>query len=128
MRNPREIVYDRFIKPFEGKKSSNVGVELEFPLINNNGGDIDIPFVASIMDFIEEKGFSCVLFGEGGEKLFMENECGDTLSFDNSYNNFEFWRLRNALIPTMKWCRNILRGKTIALSAGGQIPTTKTSA
>ncbi len=90
MRNPREIIYDRFIKPFEGKKSSNVGVELEFPLINNNGGDIDIPFVASIMDFIEEKGFSCVLFGEGGEKLFMENEVGDTLSFDNSYNNFEF--------------------------------------
>ena len=52
MRNPREIVYDRFIKPFEGKETSNVGVELEFPLINNNGGDIDIPLVATIMDFI----------------------------------------------------------------------------
>ncbi len=90
MRNPREIVYDRFIKPFEGKETSNVGVELEFPLINNNGGDIDIPFVASIMDFIGEKGFSCVLFGVNGEKLFMENEKGDCLSFDNSYNNFEF--------------------------------------
>ncbi len=90
MRNPREIVYDRFIKPFEGKTSSNVGVELEFPLINNNGGDIDTEFVASIMNFIEEKGFSCVLYGVGGEKLFMENEKGDCLSFDNSYNNFEF--------------------------------------
>ena len=90
MRNPREIVYDRFIKPFEGKKNLSVGVELEFPLINNNGGDIDIPFVASIMDFAEKKGFSCVLHGIGGEKLFMENEYGDTLSFDNSYNNFEF--------------------------------------
>ena len=90
MRNPREIVYDRFIKPFEGKKTLNVGVELEFPLINNNGGDIDIPFVASIMDFAEKNGFSCVLYGTGGEKLFMENESGDTLSFDNSYNNFEF--------------------------------------
>lgn len=90
MRNPREIIYDRFIKPFAGKKSGNVGVELEFPLINNNGGDIDIKFVASIMDFIEEKGFSCVLYGIKGEKLFMENENGDCLSFDNSYNNFEF--------------------------------------
>ncbi len=90
MNNPREIIYDRFIKPFAGKKIGNVGVELEFPLINNNGGDIDTKFVASIMDFIGEKGFSCVLYGVGGEKLFMENEKGDCLSFDNSYNNFEF--------------------------------------
>ena len=90
MNNPREIIYDRFIKPFAGKKQGNIGVELEFPLINNDGGDIDIPFVASIMDFIEKKGFSCVLYGVGGEKLFMENEKGDCLSFDNSYNNFEF--------------------------------------
>lgn len=90
MNNPREIIYDRFIKPFAGKKIGNVGVELEFPLINNNGGDIDTRFVASIMDFIEEKGFSCVLYGVNGEKLFMENEKGDCLSFDNSYNNFEF--------------------------------------
>lgn len=90
MNNPREIIYDRFIKPFAGKKTGNVGVELEFPLINNNGGDIDTKFVASIMDFIEEKGFFCVLYGVNGEKLFMENEKGDCLSFDNSYNNFEF--------------------------------------
>lgn len=90
MNNPREIVYDRFIKPFAGKKLGNVGVELEFPLINNDGGDVDTKFVASIMDFIEEKGFSCVLYGVNGEKLFMENQKGDCLSFDNSYNNFEF--------------------------------------
>ncbi len=90
MNNPREIIRDRFIKPFIGKNIGNIGVELEFPLINNNGGDVDTKFVASIMDFIEEKGFSCVLYGAGGEKLFMENEKGDCLSFDNSYNNFEF--------------------------------------
>lgn len=90
MNNPREIVYDRFIKPFAGKTLGNVGVELEFPLINDDGGDVDTKFVASIMDFIEEKGFSCVLYGVNGEKLFMENEKGDSLSFDNSYNNFEF--------------------------------------
>ena len=90
MKNPREIIYERFIKPFAGKSLGNIGVELEFPLINTNGGDIDTKFVASIMDFIGEKGFSCVLYGTGGEKLFMENEVGDCLSFDNSYNNFEF--------------------------------------
>lgn len=90
MKNPREIIYERFITPFADKKIGNIGVELEFPLINTNGGDIDTEFVASIMDFIGKKGFSCVLYGTGGEKLFMENDKGDTLSFDNSYNNFEF--------------------------------------
>lgn len=90
MKNVREIICERFIKPFSGKVPGNIGVELEFPLINSNGGDIDTQFVASIMDFIAEKDFKPVLWGVGGEKLFMENSKGDTLSFDNSYNNFEF--------------------------------------
>ncbi len=90
MLNPRELIYDRFIKPFEGKNSGNIGVELEFPLINKNGKDVDTEFVGSIMEFLEKEGFSCVLYGVGGEKLFMENKSGDCLSFDNSYNNFEF--------------------------------------
>lgn len=90
MLNSREIVYERFIKPFIGKKALNIGVELEFPLINKNGTDVDTEFVKSIMNFLESKGFSCVLYGVNGEKLFMENEYGDCLSFDNSYNNFEF--------------------------------------
>ena len=90
MKTSREIIYERFIKPFAGRRIGNIGVELEFPLINTDGGDIDTPFVASIMDFIEKQGFSCVLYGTNGEKLFMENEKGDCLSFDNSYNNFEF--------------------------------------
>ena len=90
MRSSREIIYDRFIKPFEKRERGNIGVELEFPLVNKNGGNVDTVFVSSIMNYFEEKGFKCVLFGVGGEKLFMENDKGDTLSFDNSYNNFEF--------------------------------------
>ena len=86
----RKIIYERFIKPFENKTSRDVGVELEFPIVNTSGGDTDVRFVSEIAEFLEKHGFNCVLFGEGGEKLFMENECGDCLSFDNSYNNFEF--------------------------------------
>lgn len=90
MRSARDIIYKRFITPFEGRERGNIGVELEFPLINKNGGNVDTVFVSSIMNYFEEKGFKCVLWGIGREKLFMENEKGDTLSFDNSYNNFEF--------------------------------------
>ena len=103
MRSAREIVYNRFIKPFEGRKRGNIGVELEFPLINKNGGNVDTVFVSSIMDYFEEKGFSCVLYGVGGEKLFMENEKGDTLSFDNSYNNFEFSMMYGDNLQDIEW-------------------------
>ena len=90
MKSAREIIYQNFIKPFEEKNSGNIGVELEFPLVNNNGKNVDVAFLSSMMEHFEKDGFSCVLYGVGGEKLFMENSFGDTLSFDNSYNNFEF--------------------------------------
>ncbi len=87
----RKIVYDRFFKPFENKiTGQNVGVELEFPLIDSGGGEIDREYGASIMDYFAKKGYRCVLRGENGEPLFMENSFGDCMSFDNSYNNFEF--------------------------------------
>ena len=70
MRSSREIIYDRFIKPFEKRERGNIGVELEFPLINKNGGNVDTVFVSSIMDYFEERGFSCVLWGVG-EKSFL---------------------------------------------------------
>lgn len=89
--NAEQIIYDRSFKPFESKKNAaNIGVELEFPLIDIDGGEIDKEYAASIMDYFRDMGYKCVLHGEGGEPLFMENHDGDCMSFDNSYNNFEF--------------------------------------
>lgn len=87
----KKIVYDRFFKPFENKiTAKKVGVELEFPLVSLDGGEIDEKYAASIMEYFLAKGYKCVLYGTDGELLFMENEAGDCISFDNSYNNFEF--------------------------------------
>lgn len=88
--NARKIIYDRFFSKFEGKTTKNIGVELEFPLVNANGGDVDRKIAKKLIDYFINKGFSPVLFGDSGEPLFIENADGDTLSFDNSYNNFEF--------------------------------------
>lgn len=88
--NAEKIIYDRFIRPFENKTARHIGVEAELPIVNENKEDTDVKFVSSVSDYLEKHGFSCVLFGTGGEKLFMENKYGDCLSFDNSYNNFEF--------------------------------------
>lgn len=87
----RDIVYNRFFRPFEGKTTADkIGVELEFPLINLGGGEIDVEYAASIMQHFQDQGYKCALNGTGGVLLFMENHDGDCLSFDNSYNNFEF--------------------------------------
>lgn len=87
----REVIYNRFFRPFEGKTTAGrVGVELEFPLVNKGGGDIDPDYAAGIMGHFLKRGWRVALEGTGGEPLFIENGAGDCLSFDNSYNNFEF--------------------------------------
>ena len=89
--NARQIVYNRFFRPFERKTTAGrIGVELEFPLIKIGGGDIDKDYAASVMEHFLAKGWKVALEGTGGEPLFIENDRGDCLSFDNSYNNFEF--------------------------------------
>lgn len=87
----RTIVYDKFIRPFEGKTTAGrIGVELEFPLVKIGGGDIDPAYAGGIMEHFAAAGWKTVLRGVGGEPLFIENGAGDCLSYDNSYNNFEF--------------------------------------
>lgn len=86
----RKIIYDRFIQPFEDKVTGKfIGVELEFPLINKQCADIDPEIAHGILYQMQKCGFSAVISGDG-VPLFIENADGDGLSFDNSYNNFEF--------------------------------------
>ena len=84
-----KIIYDRFFKPFEEKSIKNVGAELEFPLVNMSGSDVDTSFAKGVLNVFLDKGFK-VDIAENGEALFLINELGDGVSFDNSYNNFEF--------------------------------------
>lgn len=86
----KQLIYDRFLKPFEGKTANHVGVELEFPLLSDTGGDVDRAFAQGVFAHFLARGWHTALTGTGGEPLFIENEAGDVLSFDNSYNNFEF--------------------------------------
>ena len=78
-----------FLEPFRGKKYGNVGVELEFPLINLKKAPVDEKIAKGVFGYFLEDGFE-VEIEEGGEVFFIANRDGDCLSFDNSYNNFEF--------------------------------------
>lgn len=85
----RRLIYDTFIKPFEKREYGNVGVELEFPLVNLEKAPVDEKVAKGMFDHFLQRGFKVEL-EENGQPLFITNEDGDCLSFDNSYNNFEF--------------------------------------
>lgn len=85
----RKLIYDTFLKPFEKRQYGNVGVELEFPLVNLDKAPVDEAVAKGLFDYFLDKGFKVEL-EEGGQPLFITNEDGDCLSYDNSYNNFEF--------------------------------------
>lgn len=85
----RKLIYDTFLKPFEKREYGNVGVELEFPLVNLDKAPVDENVAKGMFDHFLKRGFKVEL-EEKGQPLFIINEDGDCLSFDNSYNNFEF--------------------------------------
>lgn len=85
----RKLIYDTFIKPFEKRQYGNVGVELEFPLVNLEKAPVDEKVAKGMFDHFLKRGFKVEL-EEKGQPLFITNDDGDCLSFDNSYNNFEF--------------------------------------
>ncbi len=85
------LLYNRFLKPFETKKTGqSIGVELEFPLVQTDGGDVDREAARGIYQVFLEQGFFVDIAGDSGEPYFIANSAGDSVSFDNSYNNFEF--------------------------------------
>ncbi|MBQ8540652.1 MAG: hypothetical protein IJ435_04165 [Clostridia bacterium] len=85
----RKLIYDTFLKPFEKKQYGNVGVELEFPLVNLSKAPVDEAVSKGVFDYFLQRGFKVEL-EENGQPLFITNSDGDCLSYDNSYNNFEF--------------------------------------
>jgi gamma-glutamylcysteine synthetase len=89
MINVEKLVYDSFLKGFEKKKLGNVGVELEFPLVNLKKESVDENVARGVFEHFLKRGFE-VEIEEHGVVYFISNKDGDCLSFDNSYNNFEF--------------------------------------
>ncbi|MBE7010267.1 MAG: hypothetical protein E7418_02110 [Ruminococcaceae bacterium] len=86
----RELVEKTFIAPFVQKKKHFVGTELEFPLICSENRPIDMQVIEELLTYLLHQGFSVEETDINGRGVFLVNADGDCLSFDNSYNNFEF--------------------------------------
>ena len=56
--NPIDVVYNRFIAPLNKKTKGNIGVELEFPLINLNKKPVDKNFALGFMHELLKNGFT----------------------------------------------------------------------
>ncbi len=89
MIDAEKLVYDSFLKGFEKKRLGNIGAELEFPLVNLKKKPVDVSAARGVFSRFLKSGFKEEI-SEEGVVYFITNGDGDCLSFDNSYNNFEF--------------------------------------
>lgn len=88
--NVTEIVKNRFLKNFYNKEKGNIGVELEFPLLNMNKKPVDEDVCNGLLQYFLNNGFEVEDTTTDKKPAFIVNNYSDVLSFDNSYNNFEF--------------------------------------
>ncbi|MDD4688406.1 MAG: hypothetical protein PHE51_01495 [Eubacteriales bacterium] len=91
----RQVIYDTFLKKFEDSSRNNVGVELEFPMVNLSNAPVDMAVMRGLIDSFLDEDFSVEERDAEGNPVFISNADGDVLSFDNSYNNFEFSMEKN---------------------------------
>ncbi|MBQ4516680.1 MAG: hypothetical protein II978_07815 [Clostridia bacterium] len=98
--NTRKIINENFIKPFCAKDRKNIGIELEFPLLNLKKAPVEHSVALGLLEYmIKNHSFRVAETDSRGKLAFIINKDGDVLSFDNSYNNFEF---------SMEKCENLL--------------------
>ena len=88
--NKRELIYQQFLQPFEKEGRKNIGVELEFPLLNLDKAPVCAKVTSGLMFYLCANGFKAEECDGEDLPVFVSNEQGDVLSFDNSFNNFEF--------------------------------------
>ena len=86
----KEVIKKRFITPLLSKKTENIGVELEFPMLNLAKKPIEQSVALSLLEMFLQSGFNIEDTDSFGNPAFITNEYGDCISFDNSYNNIEF--------------------------------------
>lgn len=72
------------------KETGNIGVELEFPMLNLKKEPVDKNIAIELLEHYLQNGFEIEDKDTDGNPAFIINHYGDCISFDNSYNNIEF--------------------------------------
>lgn len=85
-------IYERYILPTRRKRMGKVGLEFELPILNRRREPVDFNVVHTMTEnFIERFSFEKINRDDDGFIYSAVNEnTGDGLSFDCSYNTLEF--------------------------------------
>ncbi len=87
----RQKLYEKYVKPLEGKKKNYIGVELELPIVNLQQKAVDFDVVFAVTErFMQKFAFEATGRDIDGHVHAAKNkETGDILSYDCAYNNLE---------------------------------------
>lgn len=87
-----EAIYERYINPTKRKRTRRVGLEFEFPIVNQHSKPVDFGVVHRLTDdFIRRFGFASLERDDDGYIYSaLDDKTGDGLSYDCSYNTLEF--------------------------------------
>ncbi|MCM1496172.1 MAG: hypothetical protein NC089_10295 [Bacteroides sp.] len=87
----REQLYQKYIAPTKEKRSSCIGIEIEMPILNLEKKAVDFSIVHKVTErFMEQFQFRAAGTDEEGNIYSAyQEEQGDFLSYDCSYNNLE---------------------------------------
>lgn len=87
-----KAIYERFIAPTKRPRTRNVGLEFEYPILNQKNEPVDFSVIHAVTDdFIRTFSFAGEKRDDDGFIYCAEHpETGDTISFDCSYNTLEF--------------------------------------
>lgn len=86
-----KALYERYIAPTKKKRQKFVGIEIEMPIINLNGDAVDFSVIHKLTGVFAEhfRMDASSVDDEGNICALQNNETGDILSYDCSYNNLE---------------------------------------
>ena len=87
-----EAIYQRYIVPTKRSRTERVGLEFELPIVNQRNKPVDFQVVHRLTDdFIRQFGFASFQRDDDGYIYSaLNNQTGDGLSYDCSYNTLEF--------------------------------------
>lgn len=87
-----EAIYERYIVPTKRKRTKLAGLEFELPIVNRKQEPVDFTVVHKVTDvFIQKFSFFDISKDDDGYiYLAINEETGDGISFDCSYNTLEF--------------------------------------
>lgn len=87
----KKCLYEKYIRPTEAQRDFFIGIEIEMPIVNLLGEATNFKTAQTVFNsFVREYGFNEEKWDDNGVCYSAINEQnGDNISFDCSYNNME---------------------------------------